>query len=164
MNDFLNPIGEIRTHGLKLPHWQQNEVMQFITFRLGDALPQSKLSVWRSEKEIWLQRNPEPWSATQRLDYKVRFTDRIDAWLDEGFGQCLLRDPNNRKILETILRQDHKRRATHIAWVLMPNHVHLLFNPHEAIGILIKDWKSLSARRICRRYGRGRPFSSFPRS
>jgi hypothetical protein len=40
--DFLNPDGHIQKHGDKLPHWQQGEVMQFVTFRLGDALPSQK--------------------------------------------------------------------------------------------------------------------------
>ena len=43
MADFLNESGEILKHGAKLPHWQQGEVMQFVTFRLGDAMPAGKL-------------------------------------------------------------------------------------------------------------------------
>ena len=38
--DFLHPDHEIEKHGAKLPHWKQDEVMQFVTFRLGDSLPQ----------------------------------------------------------------------------------------------------------------------------
>jgi hypothetical protein len=51
--DFLNESGEILKHGSKLPHWQQGEVMQFVTFRLGDAMPASKLRQWKEELAIW---------------------------------------------------------------------------------------------------------------
>lgn len=29
MPEFYNPSGETQKHGVKLPHWQQGEVMQF---------------------------------------------------------------------------------------------------------------------------------------
>ena len=60
MSEFLNPQGKIAKHGGKLPHWQQGEVMQFVTFRLGDAMPMGKLKRWREERVIWLKWNPEP--------------------------------------------------------------------------------------------------------
>lgn len=46
-SDFLNPDERIQKHGDKLPHWQQAEVMQFVTFRLGDALPKAKVDHWK---------------------------------------------------------------------------------------------------------------------
>jgi putative transposase len=39
-------------------------------------------------------------------------------------------------------------RYEHHAWVIMPNHVHLLFVPHVALEKLIQAWKSTSATRI----------------
>ena len=45
--DYLHPDRQIQKHGDKLPHWQQDEVMQFVTFRLGDALPKTKVDHWR---------------------------------------------------------------------------------------------------------------------
>ena len=135
-------------HGDKLPHWEQDGVMQFVTFRLGDALPKSQLDQWRTGKAAWLAINPEPWSEEQRKEYHEQFTGKIEAWLDSGLGSCLLRDPANRKVVEDVLAHDHGRRATHFAWVIMPNHVHVLFTPHADLARLVGDWKSLSARRI----------------
>ena len=43
--DFLDSDLPIERQGDKLPHWQQDEVMQFVTFRLGDALPKAKSSI-----------------------------------------------------------------------------------------------------------------------
>ena len=39
-------------------------------------------------------------------------------------------------------------RVHHHAWVIMPNHVHLLFTPVEEMGKLIRIWKSVSATGI----------------
>ena len=33
-------------------------------------------------------------------------------------------------------------------WVIMPNHVHLLFQPLKPLGILLQAWKSVSAKLI----------------
>ena len=58
MSDFLDPSGEIQKHGFKIPHWQQDGVMQFVTFRLGDSLPASKLAAWQESRKIFLELNP----------------------------------------------------------------------------------------------------------
>ncbi len=39
-------------------------------------------------------------------------------------------------------------RVEHHAWVIMPNHVHLLFKPLDPLEKLIQAWKSVSAKRI----------------
>lgn len=36
----------------------------------------------------------------------------------------------------------------HHSWVIMPNHVHLLFRPVEPIAKLVQAWKSVSAKRM----------------
>ena len=38
MSEFLDPSEKIQKHGAKLPHWQQSDSMQCVTFRLGDAM------------------------------------------------------------------------------------------------------------------------------
>jgi REP element-mobilizing transposase RayT len=60
----------------------------------------------------------------------------------------LLGDPNNRKILEDVLMHFQGERVEHHAWVIMPNHVHLIFTPRVPLETLIKAWKGTSARRI----------------
>lgn len=150
MSDFLNPFESIDRHGSKLPHWQQEDAMQFVTFRLGDAMPKEKLQQWREERNEWLRRNPEPWSEEQENAYHRLFTWRIESWLDQGEGSCLLRDPEVRFRIERVLRADDPARVIHQAWVLMPNHVHLLFKPLHPIDTLLKSWKGVAARRIGR--------------
>jgi len=145
---YLDPDDEILKHGGKLPHWQQGEVMQFVTFRLGDSLPLEKLRKWKEERTTWLKVHPEPWTPQEEKDYHKRFTWKLEAWLDQGSGSCVLNEVANRAHLEGVLMHFQGNRVEHHAWVIMPNHVHLLFTPRVPIEKLIQAWKSVSARKI----------------
>jgi len=145
---FFNPMAEIEQSGEKLPHWQQGQALQFVTFRLADALPQEKLEIWREERNRWCAVTPEPLSAEQRQEYENRFTERIEQWLDLGAGSCALRAEAVRKILAGILMRYQGVRVNHHAWVIMPNHIHLLFEPCATVASLVKAWKGTSARAI----------------
>lgn len=148
MADFLDPSKGIQKHGTKLPHWQQGEVMQFVTFRLGDSMPAAKLKQWKQERQTWLSFHPEPWDEKTEREYHTRFTRQLEDWLDQGHGSCLLRDPAHRAKVEEVLLYDQGTLAEHHAWVIMPNHLHLLFTPKHPLEKLMRKWKGISARRI----------------
>ena len=99
--------------------------MQFVTFRLADSLPQSKLHAWREERNTWMEIHPEPWSVAQEAEYHRKFTARIDHWLDQGYGGCLLKDSANRQIVEDVVMRFQDERVRHESWIIMPNHAHL---------------------------------------
>ena len=148
MSEFLDGSEEIHRHGGKLPHWQQGEVMQFVTFRLGDAMPAAKLRQWKEERGIWLSHHPQPWTPEQEKEYHCRFTRKLESWLDEGAGSCIFSDPANRIALEEVLMCFQGERVEHHSWVIMPNHVHLLFTPLAPLEKLMQAWKGTCARRI----------------
>ena len=148
MSDFLSETDEILKHGSKLPHWQQGEVMQFVTFRLADAMPATKLREWKEEKFIWLARHPKPWTPEQEHEYHRRFTWKFESWLDEGAGSCLFRNPAHREVMQGVIMRFEGERVLHHAWVIMPNHLHLLFTPKTPIESMIKAWKGVTARRL----------------
>ena len=148
MSEFLDPFEEVRKHGEELPHWQQSDSMQFVTFRLGDAMPKTKIRQWKEEHDIWHTHHPRPWSPEEEKEYQKRFVWKLEHWLDEGAGSCLLANTAIRKLLEDTLMHDQGTRAEHHAWVIMPNHVHLIFTAHEKLEILMKSWKGVSARKI----------------
>ena len=52
---FFDPYGDIRFTQNRLPHWQQNEAVYFVTFRLADALPQNLLEQWQDQRDAWLK-------------------------------------------------------------------------------------------------------------
>lgn len=148
MSEFYNPSDETQKHGEKLPHWQQREVIQFVTFRLADSMPQTKLRHWQEELTTWKVQHPEPWTPETEKEYHQRFTWKLEMWLDEGFGACIFNDPAKRMTLENTLMYDHETKATHHTWVIMPNHVHLLFTPLAPLEKLMQCWKGISSRRI----------------
>ena len=149
-DDFLDWAAPIDTHGSNLPHWQQGKRMQFVTFRLGDSLPQRRLDRWDEEKKTWLGFHPKPWTAQVALEYHRRFSAQIERWLDQGKGSCLLREKANREHVKDVLMKFHGQRVAHHAWVIMPNHVHLIFTPMVPLKDLLKAWKGVSARAIGR--------------
>jgi type I restriction enzyme R subunit len=148
MSDFLNDSAEILKHGAKLPHWQQGEVMQFVTVRLGDAMPATKLRLWKEDHATWLSHHPKPWTAEQEHEYHQRFTRMLETWLDEGLGSCLLRESAHRESIREVLMRYQGERVEHHAWIIMPNHLHLLFTPKAPLESLMKAWKGVSARLI----------------
>lgn len=148
MADFLNESGEVLKHDHKLPHWQQGEAMQFVTFRLGDAMPAGKLRQWKEERDVWLAHHPKPWSPEVEKENHRRFTRRLEEWLDEGAGSCLLAEHAHREIVEGVLMHYQGVKVEHHAWVIMPNHLHLIFTPKVPLETLMKAWKGTSARRI----------------
>lgn len=148
MPDFYRPNRETLKHGVDLPHWEQGEVMQFVTFRLGDSMPQVLIRKWKEELAVWSAHHPKPWSAEAEQEYHRRFTRPLELWLDDGHGSCLLREAIPRTILEETLMHDQGTKADHHSWVIMPNHAHLLFTPHAPLEKLMQSWKGVSTRRI----------------
>lgn len=146
--DFLNRYEEIDKHGRELPHWQQGDAMQFVTFRLGDSIPKGKVDLWLAERKMFVVRQPPPWDDATAREYHERFTRKIEKWLDGCEGSCLLREAANREILSSTLMRFHGDRYEFISWVIMPNHVHALFVPKERIEKSIQAWKAYSAREI----------------
>jgi ATP-dependent Clp protease ATP-binding subunit ClpA len=104
------PIGFLR--GGNLPHWRQDGVTYFVTWRAADSLLKARVDEWFAEREDWLKQHPEPWTPKIEEEYYRLFPDRWEKWLDEGQGECLLARPELRKIVEETLRHnDESQRA-----------------------------------------------------
>jgi len=52
---FFDRAEEIDAHKNHLPHWQQGDVWEFVTWRLNDSLPKWKVNRWKEERKIWLK-------------------------------------------------------------------------------------------------------------
>lgn len=153
---FFNPWAGISVGTNRLLHWEQPGATYFLTVRLADSLPSGLLAQWSDERERWLKWNPEPWSPAQESEYHERFFGAIERWLDEDHGQCLLRRADVRSAVTAVLTKFDRERYWHHAWVLMPNHAHLLFSTNEGVVLseLIKAWKGTSSRGAGRVLGR----------
>ncbi len=155
-HSFFNPHSEIDVTQNHLPHWQQGKVWVFVTWRLGDAMPKAKLDQWKAERETWMTHHPEPWDEKTEAEYHERFSHQIDEWLDQGSGSCLLKDPANASVVADALRHFNGDRYELASFVVMPNHVHVLFRPLEghALPEIVKSWKGFTSREINKRAGK----------
>ena len=150
---FLSAVRPIDKTSHNLPHWNQCETCVFVTSRLVDSLPEDRLAQWEDEREEWLRFHPKPWSELDAEEYGREFGARLDAWLDAGCGSCVLAERENREIVwDAILHFDGMRYDIY-SFVVMPNHVHVLFCPRA--GNLLPDimhtWKSYTSKAINRR-------------
>jgi REP element-mobilizing transposase RayT len=144
--DPAEPIGYLAGN---LPHWRQEGVTYFVTFRAADSLPQVKLQQWLDERSEWLRKNPEPHSETQRREYWELFPARFHYWLDQGYGACVLGQEALRTTVENALRHFDNDRYKLLDYVVMPNHVHAIVTPFgEHLLSSIHSWKSFTAHKI----------------
>ncbi len=81
---------------------------------------------------------------------------RIEAALDAGSGQCWLRDAKIAGIVEDALHYFDSERYRLQAWVVMPNHVHVLLTLLEghSLSSIVHSWKSFTAKEANRALGR----------
>ena len=142
-------------HANRLPHWQQSDAFVFVTWRLGDSIPKEKLAEWAGFRDAWLKHHPKPWSEEVERDFHKLFSRKLDEWLDEGCGACVLKDPENAAIVANALRHFDDDRYDLDSFVVMPNHTHVLFRLREnyAMEAVLKSWKGFTAREINKRNG-----------
>ena len=154
---FIGDHSQIKKWQNRLPHWQcKNSSSYFVTFRLADSLPIKLLKIWENQRKEWLDEHPLPWCADTEIEYHRHFSTRIDTLLDAGHGECLLEDSIHANTIEqTLIARDGSHYLLH-SWIIMPNHVHVLFalNPEQHLGRVIGAWKRFSATSIHNSTGR----------
>ena len=146
----LNPEALTKKESRFLPHWQQGTCACFVTWRLADSLPTEKLAALRTEREAWEAAHPKPWSKDEEVEHHALFNERINTWLDAGSGSCILRDSALAGIVSSALNHFDGERYHLYAAVVMPNHVHVLFQPigGNQISDILQSWKSFTAKAI----------------
>ena len=85
-----------------------------------------------------------------------KFEEEREHWLDQGHGSCLLREPQAAAIVAESLDHFDQQRYLIDSYVVMPNHVHVLFKPlgeHSLVDIL-HSWKSFTANVLNRKMNR----------
>jgi len=146
-----------------LPHWEQPGTTYFVTFRLVDSIPASRLQELSEERHRWLLArglaSVEELAAAPealRRDYAKTFNARWHALLDAGHGACVLRVPERHAEVASALRHWHGTRLHLDAAVVMPNHVHVLMTPEpgRVLRELLHSIKRYSARAINHRLQR----------
>jgi putative transposase len=153
---FFNPYADIRFTANRLPHWQQEGAVYFVTFRLADAIPQRLRLELEYERNAWLRVHPQPWTSQVERAYHERFSGAVERWLDAGHGSCALRERDCARFVAEALAHFDGDRVAMISLIVMPNHVHVLFvqNAEWPLEKVLRSWKSFTSRRINALLGR----------
>ena len=128
-----------------LPHRDEPGLTQFVTFHLADSFPESLRDEWEHFAKI----------EDDREKRKL-----LEAYLDKGRGECHLRAPEIAKLVEDNFQEfsgeccGSQTRAPGPApryelraWVVMPNHVHVLFKVGTAsMAETVGAWKKHTGR------------------
>ena len=118
--------------GAFLPHCEGAGRPQMITTRLGDSLPKRVYRKIIAEAED----EKECRALAQR-------------YLDEGRGKCHLKDREAAEVIAEGVRFYDAKRYDLVDWVVMPNHIHLVYqNPTDEVGDIARDLKSYTSSAI----------------
>ncbi len=148
----LQPDLPLTVYQRHLPHWRQDGATYFVTFRLGDSLPQSKLDELALLKVEWERQHPEPQPAEALEKLARQAYERVERWLDEGMGDCLLKQAPLAAHLASAMHHFDGDRYELGCYVVMPNHAHAIVRPlmpeAHPLEAIVGSWKKYSARRI----------------
>ena len=147
---FLDPVSPVKMWRPDLPHWEQTRRIQFITFRLKDSLPEYVIANLNTHKKHFLHNHPKPGDNKTLGEYTRLFSRTTEELLHAGHGSCLLADSELRAIVAEALEYFHDREYCLGAYVVMPNHVHLVaysFGEKSVLHI-VERVKRFSARKI----------------
>ncbi len=148
----FDPQKPVRIYERNLPHWRQEGVTYFTTFRLADSLPEERLRELAALRMQWEQQHPPPRSEVDWKQLSRTTLEHVERWLDAGSGSCVLREARAAEIVAKKLQFYADKKYELGAYVIMPNHVHLLVRPfsdeHDPLESLEHGWKLFSAREI----------------
>jgi REP element-mobilizing transposase RayT len=130
-----------------LPHFDDVETTQHVTFHLADSLPSAVTDRLRDEVRCL---------PPEKQD--VEWRKRVEAWIDSGYGSCVLREPEIAERVQNAFLYFDGQRYRLLEWTVMPNHVHVLFQPINGgiVAKIVASWKKYTARGI-REYWRQSP-------
>jgi len=132
-----------------LPHFDGGQIVQFVTYRLAGSLPRSLLQQVRFRHE------------TGQIS-DIEYHREVERILDKSLGPTYLKDSVIANIVEENLLKFDGVKYSLLHWVIMLNHVHLLFRPVEGISLasIMHSIKSYTANRANKLLGKTGPFWS----
>jgi REP element-mobilizing transposase RayT len=135
-----------------LPHFDGREVPQFITLHLADSVPKKVVERWKQEL-----------NTRSSVQDRVLLQSRIERYADRGHGQAFLRDHRLAEMVQEALLEDDGKKYRLWAWVIMPNHAHLLVTrfPEFTLSKIMQSFKSLTSHKANRILGRSGQFWMF---
>lgn len=122
-----------------MPHVDGEELIQHVSYHLADSMAQEALEQMSAE----LKSLPPMLRDAQK-------EKRIAAYIDAGYGSCVLRVPEIAEMVQNAFLLFHGERYHLHAWCVMPNHVHVLFQVKAGwtMSKIVASWKSYTGRKI----------------
>jgi len=128
------PSAEERAEGFKgwysrgyPPHFDAPGTWQFVTYRLADSIPAELRHEWEEAMKL--------------EDDREKFR-RMELMLDRGLGACPLRRTRVARMVQDNLWFHDGKAYRLLAWVVMPNHIHVLAEMWKPLGAVLRNWKS----------------------
>lgn len=118
-----------------LPHRNKEGLIQSITFRLADSLPQSVLATLEEELKHL---------SGEKRDIEKR--KKYEYWLDKGLGCCALAHREMAQVMQEALLHHNGEKYDLLAWSIMPNHVHVLIKTKGDLVRIVQSWKSYTGK------------------
>jgi len=130
-----------------LPHFDGIVIPQFISLHLADSVPKEVIERWNQEL-----------NSKSSVQDKILLQKRIEKYADHGYGKAYFKDSRLAEMVQRTLLRDDGRKYSLSAWVVMPNHVHMLvtrFDNYTLSDImqLFKSITSHKANKTLRRSG-----------
>ena len=116
----------------RLPHWVPDQATVFLTWRLAGTLPQRTPAL--------LTNDPHPGATFVRKDRELDRTPLGPRWF---------KDPRIAAMFVEALFHGEAARGLYdlYAWVVMPNHVHLVLKPNRKLPEIMRRLKAATANR-----------------
>jgi REP element-mobilizing transposase RayT len=145
-------FGEVRIRQRgRLPHWEKDAGLYFITFRLADSLPKAVLEKIGERRRILMAAKQTGAHLLPSQEVLVaEFSPvKLEEYFDRGAGACSLRDARIGELMANALRFWEGKRYRLLAWCVMPNHVHVVCRllPGQGLSKVLQGWKSFTARK-----------------
>jgi len=145
--------------GAYLPHWTKNTAIYAVNFRLADSLPREVLQAWIADRQAVVanaRQQDRALTAQESRELDKLYSDRVEAFLDSGVGECWFRNEAVAKLAGDTLAYFDGERYQLLAWSIMPNHVHAVIQPLPGfeLATLLHSWKSHIAREANKLLGR----------
>jgi REP element-mobilizing transposase RayT len=130
-----------------LPHFDGRALPQFISLHLFDSIPAPVVERWKREFDL-SRASPD----------RVLLQRRVEKYLDQGYGAAFMKDRRIAIMIQNVLLGFDGESYRLSAWVIMPNHIHMLATRFEdfTLANIMQSFKSITshkANRILKREG-----------
>jgi len=147
------PDGVLIRQRKRLPHWEAPKSIYLVTFRLADSLPAGWLHKIKIERQAAIEearRHGATILVAEEKRIRRLFSQRTEEYLDKGSGSCSLANSAHAEVVAGALCHFAGVRYKLYAWCVMPNHVHVVFQPHPGFSLaeIVHSWKSFTAHKI----------------